>query len=102
MATVLSFRWNGGMQEFGRVPFVSCGQGRQTPGRGEGGERRPRACFPPPRGGTKICTGDNRGTNSTAPEYSAPATHHPGACCPGGLSQVRACAKVLSAPRLRV
>src|SRR6218665_107216 len=60
------------------------------------------ACYLPRRGETTICTADNRGTNSTAPEYSAPAAHHPGACCPGGLSQVRACAKVLSAPRLRV
>src|SRR6218665_3568760 len=60
------------------------------------------ACYLPRRGATTICTADNRGTNSTAPEYSAPAAHHPGACCPGGLLQVRACAKVLSAPRLRV
>src|SRR6218665_417134 len=60
------------------------------------------ACCLPRRGATTICTADNRGTNSTAPEYSAPAAHPPGACCPGGLSQVRACAKVLSAPRLRV
>src|SRR6218665_3773460 len=101
MATVLSFRWNGGMQEFGRVPFVSCGQGRKTRVKSEGGQRCPHACYLPRRGAKTICTADNRGTNSTAPEYSAPATHHPGACCPGGLSQVRACAKVLSVPRLR-
>src|SRR6218665_203109 len=48
----------------------------------------------PPGGGvTTICTADNRGTNSTAPEYSAPAAHHPSACCPGVLSRVGACAK---------
>src|SRR6218665_3255513 len=57
MATVLSFRWNGGMQEFGRVPFVSCGQGRKTRVRGEGCQRCLDACYLPPalaaRGGCR-------------------------------------------------
>src|SRR6218665_147356 len=68
MATVLSFRWNGGMQEFGRVPFVSCGQGRKTRVRGEGGQRCLDACYLPRRGATKNLTPDNPGTNSPAPK----------------------------------
>src|SRR6218665_2310097 len=61
--SVVSFRWNGWMQELGRVPFVSCGQGRRRRVRGDGVSD---ACYPPGGGATTICTADNRGTNSTA------------------------------------
>src|SRR6218665_1435650 len=83
------------MQGLDLASFAACGQGHGE----RGGRRGP---LPPGGGGTTTCTADNRETNFTAPEYSVLATHHPGACCPGGVSQVRACAKVLSAPRLRV
>src|SRR6218665_1039526 len=83
------------MQGLDLVSFAACGQGH--------GERGCRRCpLPTRRDVTTTCTADNRETNSTAPEYSVLAAHHPGACCPEGVSQVRACAKVLSAPRLRV
>src|SRR6218665_3460006 len=91
----LSFGRKGWMQGLDLVSFAACGQGH--------GERGCRRCpLPTRRDVTTTCTADNRETNSTAPEYSALAAHHPGACCTEGVSQVRACAKVLSAPRLRV
>src|SRR6218665_2975091 len=68
----------------GGVWLGACGEGGKRRVRGEGCQRCLDACYLPRRGATTICTADNRGTNSTAPEYSAPATHHPGACCPGG------------------
>src|SRR6218665_1917393 len=49
----------------------------------------------PPGGGvTTICTADNRGTNSTAPEYSAPAAHPPQRLLPGGVVAGRGLRKI--------
>src|SRR6218665_1532579 len=81
----------------GLIWFRSPLAARATANEGVGDAR-----CPPGGGGTTTCTPDNPETKFTAPEYSGFATHPPGACCPGGVSQVRACAKVLSAPRLRV
>src|SRR6218665_2925298 len=65
------------MQGLDLASFAPFGQGH--------GERGCRRCpLPTRRGVTTTCTADNRETNSTAPEYSVLAAHHPGACCPGG------------------
>src|SRR6218665_60942 len=74
VAVTVPLLWTGGLEGFDVVSLGVWGKGH--------GERGCRRCpLPTRRDVTTTCTADNRETNSTAPEYSVLAAHHPGACC---------------------